>query len=744
MFVPTIIALIPLTAAFLCGILTIQALRMRSGIEKPRTVILFYSLTCYTLGAALELCSTDISEALFWAKIEYFGIALASPCWVALVIAYAGYESAGSKRLILTLFIVPAITIGIAISPLMIPFLYLSASLNFSGLAPVMQIVPGPWYWINITYNIVMMLTGTAILLQMFLRSSRFFRSQISLMLLGSCVPFIALLLNITGHQPVPGLDLTPFALVITGLTIYNAVTRHQFMDILPVAHSMILRDIPVGLIVLDSLNRIREINPAAGEILRVSPQRMIGMHVAAVLPAWSEIADHLTGPECQYELRTGSPISGEVYVVSRIFLDHAHDFHTGSILLFSNITARIRAEEKERRRTSELVTLLDTLPGYVYYKDTLGNFISANQRFCELFEVSGSIEGRSDNDIIPVELDRQIRELEGTILAGDREEAEFEGAIPSGDHEIIVSGKIVAYRDDDGAIAGLIGLGYDITARKNQEARVMEYSEIIKARNQELVALQDQLEVVNRDLDHQVRQRTQEVEALLIQRDHFIEQLGHDLRTPLIPLVGLVPFLIDQETDPDIARLLSQMKTSVDVMQNMVEQILHLARLNSMYSITDRETYDLRDLIATVIASLTPEAEMREISISHEVQPGLLIQLSPVHAPIIFKHVLSNAIRYNLQGGAVIITADQDSEGLVIAVKDTGMGIEETDLLRIFDEFYRSDRSRQSLEAKGLGLAIVRRMVTLNGGKIWAHSDGPSTGSTFFIRFYQTGKPSV
>lgn len=735
MFIPSLLALAPLIAAILCAILALYAFRLKPGIGRIRSTLLFIALTCYALGAVFELSNTDFAGAAIWIKIEYIGIALAPPCWLALVLAYAGYEKKFSRPLLSGLFVVPVITIAIVFSPLMIPLLYQSAFMHLSGPFPVLRIIPGPWYWVNTGYNIVMMAVGTGILILMFLRSGSFFRSQIVLMLVGSLAPFVALILNITGLRPIPDLDITPFALVVTGFTILPAISRYQFMDIIPIAQSTVLKDMPVGVMVLDSRMRVREINPAAEQILTLTSGTAIGRNADELIPAWAEITGHLTGPGSQYELPLTYGNVSEVYLVSRIPLEEVAGSPTGSVILFSSITARIRAEEQERRRTSQLMTLLDSLPGYAYYKDTAGTYITANMGFCELFQIEGPIEGRNDRGVLPDPLADQVRVLEQSILTGERESAEFEGEIHAKGGTVIISGKIVPFRVESGDIAGVIGLGYDITERKAEEARIIEYSGIIETRNRELLHLHDQLEQVNRDLDTQVHERTREVEALLIQKDHFIEQLGHDLRTPLIPLVGLMPFLIEQEKDDDIVRLLTQMKISVDVMQNTVEQVIQLARLNSMYSITDRVKYDLSRLIGSVVAELAEEAGDKGVSVSLEVASGLYVLLSPVHAQVIFRHVLSNAIRYNLPAGRVTITGEADSDAIVIAVSDTGIGIDESDITRIFDEFYRTDRSRQSLEAKGLGLTIVRRMVTLNGGTIWAESGGSSKGSTFFIR---------
>jgi PAS domain S-box-containing protein len=750
------LALAPLLATALSIALALYSYQIKAGIGRVRGTILFTSLVLYTAGAAAELCSTDVSTALLFVKFEYIGIALAAPCWLSLILGFAGYDKLLNRNLMRSIFIIPGMTIIIAISPLMMPWLYESAYMNVSNGFSLLKIVPGPWYWINTVYNILILSIGTIILVFMFIRSEVLFKRQIALMLIGSLVPFIAFILNISGLRPIPNLDLTPFALIITGLSIIPAISRYHFMDILPVAHKTVLEGIPIGVIVLDTKDRIREINPAAERIIAATSEAVLGKPAEAVIVGWDTMMQGLCNPKEQNEFHWGAGEEREVYQICKIPLEEIAGFPSGSIILFTNITARIRAEAQEKRRTSQLLTLLDTLPGYAYYKDTSGIYITANRAYCELLGVEGPIEGRRDTDIIPPELLKSIGERDMLILSGEREETQYELKVRTPDGYIDISGRIVPYRDEQGKIAGLIGLGYDITSRKAEEARVKEYASIIEMRNKELTRLHAEMENVNRFLDAQVHERTREVEALLIQKDHFIGQLGHDLRTPLIPLVGLIPFLIEQEKDPDIVRLLSQMKISIDVMQNTVEQVIHLARLNSMYSITDRVTYDLINITGKVTDDLMDEAKEAGISIYSDIPKGYMVSLSPVHAHTIFRHVISNAIRFNKTGGSVWIGAHSDNEhqlekkpgessGLItelsqntvtVVIRDNGVGIAEQDITRIFDEFYQVDQSRQNLQAKGLGLAIVRRMVTLNHGKIWAESDGLGKGSTFYIRF--------
>ncbi|HWQ66540.1 MAG TPA: histidine kinase N-terminal 7TM domain-containing protein [Methanospirillum sp.] len=728
------VAVAPLFAALLSVLLAVVTFRHRPQAGSTLAALLFSAITCYTLGNALELCSSDVETALLFVKLEYIGIALAPPIWLALVMRYTGYTHISDIRNILFLGLIPTTTLLISSSGWMLPVLYQSVTMSSTGPFPMLRIVQGPWYNVNTVYNVLMIFISIGLLILMFRRAEPFFRPQIGLLLIGSIMPFVALFLNISGITPLPDLDLTPFALVITGLTIIPAVTRFRFLDILPVAHTTVLKTISVGVIVLDEIGRVREINPAAAAIFNISLHDL-GMDVTSLMPEWSVVSGNFDRTPNRCEIRLGSGTAQEAYLVDRIALEEGAGSPSGSVLMFTNITERIRAEEKERDQRFQLTTLLDALPGYAVYKDRDRRYITANQGFCAMVGLPCSeIIGRTDAEVLPPLLTEQMEPLDKAILSGEKESAEFETSVVIHDRTVVIWVRVVPFRDAEGKISGIIALGSDITARKVEEERLVEYAGIIEARNRDLSDLQERLEKVNHDLDRQVRERTHEVEMLLIQKDQFIEQLAHDLRSPLIPLVGLIPFLIEQEKDKDIIRLLTQMKTSIDAMQKMVEQLIHLANLNSMFTITDRQVYEIYALAILAVETLKPLAEEAGIEVSVEVPPHVYISLSPVHAPVILRHILSNAIRYNKPGGKVTIRAEQKPEGLLITVVDTGIGMEPEDLGRIFDEFYRSDQSRQSLEAKGLGLTIVRRIVTLNHGKIWAESEGCGKGSSFFV----------
>lgn len=609
------IALAPFLAGLISVLFTIYSYWIRPEIGRWRTTLLFFSIACYCFGTAGLICSSNMADAILLLKIKFIGTTLATPLWLSIIIRYSGFDYPAVRKIIPIIFLFPIFALIIALSPYMIPWFIQSVTMNPAGPTQITYQF-GPFNLISVANNLICLLISTGLLILSFSRAGHLFKKQILLLILGTLSPFLALILDFILLQfpsmgPISGLDLVPFGLLIAELTLIPAISRYHFMDILPIAQSTVMENIPIGVLVLDVKERIREINPAGMELFCVSGPDPLGKKASDIIVGWEKLRENLTDSDHPFEYRVQNEGRMESYMVNYIPLKDVNGIRTGSIILLFSITERI---EKENR--------------------------------------------------------------------------------------------------------------------------IIEYAGIIETRNNELLEMHQKLEEINHDLDNQVQDRTREVQVLLTQKDYFIEQLAHDLRSPLIPLVGLIPFLIEMEKDPQITRILGQMKNSIDVMRNTVEQVLELAQLNNQYLITDRTSYDVVVLIAEVYASLKPLAEEHGVSFRFDIPSDSMVLLSPVHAPVIFRHILSNAIRYNIPGGSVEVRGVRKDDWILISVQDTGKGIDHEELPRIFDEFYRVDHSRKNLEAKGLGLTIVKRMVTLNGGRIWAESKGLGLGSTFHICF--------
>ena len=279
-------------------------------------------------------------------------------------------------------------------------------------------------------------------------------------------------------------------------------------------------------------------------------------------------------------------------------------------------------------------------------------------------------------------------------------------------------------------------------------EEKAREQAEKLASQNEELKKVKDELALLTSDLEGRVSDGTAEirklneelkehalkVESLLVQKDQFIYQLAHDLRTPLTPMVAILPLVKEAISDPDSQNLLDMFQKSLRYMEQIVEDIMELIRLNSHHTIDDFEEMNLKTLIDEEIQANSFMADEKELQFSNEVPPGIVLYLSRVYSHQLFRNLLNNAVKFNAFKGSVSIRYRESPTGHVISIQDTGIGIRPEDIYRIWDEFYITDVSRHDPESKGLGLSIVRKIVELHGGTIFAESPGTGKGTTFTI----------
>ncbi len=219
------------------------------------------------------------------------------------------------------------------------------------------------------------------------------------------------------------------------------------------------------------------------------------------------------------------------------------------------------------------------------------------------------------------------------------------------------------------------------------------------------------------------------------IRRD-FITNISHELRTPLASLKALTETLLDGALDdpPASRRFLTRIETEVDSLSLMVQELLELTRIESGRVPLEIESTLPITLIQGAVERLQMQAERAGLVIDVQCDPGLpQVNADVPRMQQVLMNLLHNAIKFTPAGGSIDLFAYLDEGGQVVfGVHDTGVGISADDLSRIFERFYKADRSRSG-GGTGLGLAISKHLVEAHGGRIWAESV-EGRGSTFFL----------
>jgi signal transduction histidine kinase len=217
--------------------------------------------------------------------------------------------------------------------------------------------------------------------------------------------------------------------------------------------------------------------------------------------------------------------------------------------------------------------------------------------------------------------------------------------------------------------------------------------------------------------------------------RRELIAAVSHDLRTPLASIRAMVESLSDGVvTDPEtVERYLRRTVVEVESLNQLISDLFELSQLDAGMLELHLELASMDDLISDTLESLMPQAMVKHIELSGNVDGGpIQAELDPRRVQRVLANLVQNAIRHTPADGSVSISVREDGPLIQVAVRDTGEGIAETDILRLFDPTYRSDiaRARESGGA-GLGLAIAKGIVEAHGGRIWVDSL-PGSGSTF------------
>ncbi|MBI5236373.1 MAG: PAS domain-containing sensor histidine kinase [Deltaproteobacteria bacterium] len=227
----------------------------------------------------------------------------------------------------------------------------------------------------------------------------------------------------------------------------------------------------------------------------------------------------------------------------------------------------------------------------------------------------------------------------------------------------------------------------------------------------------------------------TEEKRVETIKRD-FVANVSHELRTPLASIKGYSETLLDggmdeKETQKEFLRIIDRHATR---MSRLIDDLLILSRLESHQMRIVHEPVDLKELIANVAQGFQKLSGDKGISVSVNM-PDSLPKVSADRDRIeqVVVNLLDNAIKYTGAGGRVKVSAQADGDSWVrVDVSDTGPGIPDADIPRIFERFYRVDKARsRELGGTGLGLAIVKHIIALHNGRLWVES-APGKGSTF------------
>jgi signal transduction histidine kinase len=236
------------------------------------------------------------------------------------------------------------------------------------------------------------------------------------------------------------------------------------------------------------------------------------------------------------------------------------------------------------------------------------------------------------------------------------------------------------------------------------------------------------------RRLEKARKQAEDEVRKLLQQKDEFIGQLGHDLKTPLTILANMLPMIKEDTEKSGTKEDWDVVMRNIGYIENLVSETLKIAELGSTKVTFEMNDTNLLDLVNNTIKDNKIVFDKNNIKIENMINEKITVNGDELRIKEVFCNLIINAVKFTPENGSILVDAKKGDDFVTVSVKDTGIGLNQGQIEHIFDEFYKADAARHNLGSSGLGLSICKRIVEKHGGRIWAESPGPGKGTTVYF----------
>jgi two-component system CheB/CheR fusion protein len=386
----------------------------------------------------------------------------------------------------------------------------------------------------------------------------------------------------------------------------------------------------------------------------------------------------------------------------------------SGFALIARDITERRRAEEALRVSEERFRLATEAINGLIYDWDPASGRVQRSQGLFTLLgywpeEVQGDLEWWR-RQVHADDVERVDREILAAVKGdGSSFSAEFRLRHRDGSW-VHVWDKGLIVRDSEGRAVRVVGSTLDVSERRRS---------------------QEALEKAHRELQEAVETK-----------DRFLATLSHELRTPLTPVLAVISRLTADPRLAPFAGEFAMIQRNVELEARLIDDLLDLTRIARGKLELHRQEIDARRVIEHALA--TAEGDLAAGGLHLEVRLTAEEHRLWADAPRltqVFWNLLSNAVKFTPEGGTVTVESwlggsPGGSRELVVAVRDTGIGIEPEMLPRIFEAFEQTDRRiTRRFGGLGLGLAVSRAIVDLHGGRLTAESEGRGRGSCFTVR---------
>jgi PAS domain S-box-containing protein len=396
-------------------------------------------------------------------------------------------------------------------------------------------------------------------------------------------------------------------------------------------------------------------------------------------------------------------------------YFNAPHEFTPGEMTLALNIAGqlalgieRVRAEEQLRATEERVRIATETGKVGVWEWEIRANRITWTD---SLYPIHGLQKGEFDGTmesfaklVHPDDAEQISAAVQHSLATGEPYDATVRILTPAGEVRWLFTNAVVL-KDERGPVR-MIGAATDITSLKRTEEALQEAKQEAENANQA--------------------------------KDQFLAMLSHELRTPLTPVLATLNLWEMSEDLPSHLREGAvMMRRNVELEARIIDDLLDLTRISRGVLALVRERVDVHALIKLLLELTGSELTAKRIRVTEQLEAQRpFVDGDPARLQQVLWNILRNAINFTEQGGGITIRTFNDGDEVEVSVQDSGLGMSQETLSKLFTPFEQADRQRsRRYGGLGLGLAISHALVQLMGGTIHAHSPGLGRGSTFTVR---------
>lgn len=716
------VSIVFLGAALLCFILCYLAWQRHLVVAALEMCLLMIAVGFWTFFVFCEAASINVEDKLLWSKISYFFISITPVFYILFIYRFVENKCFTKIHHVIFLFIIPAITIT---------FVWTNNShhllwTGFSSMTKqdyLINFQRGIWFWVSQLYSLALLLAATVKLL-LFLCGKRhgLWQKGIWVMLSG-LFPWITSIVYLLGFKQLFGVDITSMGVISSVILFMIGFYYTGYYNMIPVARETLVETLPDGILALDNLNRVQDINDRAKIILGIAIKQKTGIDIRELSVPYKTLSDAILSYEKQVMVQIGDEPDIKTY---RIIKQVIRESPGSRVIIIRDISeqiayqVKIKATEKKYREMYNMFRLIsDNMSDMLWAKDLGKKYTFVNKAICNDLLKAKDTEEPIGKDFSYFH-ERECKKMPDNPLwhtygeQGDLSDDLIISTHTSGhfDEHVLVDGVVydldvrkAPIFNENGEMIGVVGSARDVTLQKQTE------NELVSAKI-----------------------KAEESDRL---KSAFLANMSHEIRTPMNTILGFISILQEKDLEEkERSEYLNIVKESGERLLNTINDIIDISKIEAGQTDVTLSDFDLNELILNMFMSFKKIADDRSLLFirKYSIPPAYMyVHSDKEKIYSIFTNLINNAFKYTKQGYVELSCTLTDTR-LDISVKDTGIGIPADKREAIFERFIQVDLSHQrSFEGSGLGLSITKAYVELLKGSIWLESE-VGKGSIFHV----------